>query len=296
MYVDLSDLPAHRLFRDDGRSLVVAARLDQRCSYCIYSPPRTSEDARLNNLLVYVHGEGRRFQLILNSLRSLANAKGYMIVCPLFPANILRDGNVEGYKYLREGDLHYDEVLLDIVAEVRAAFEFAEPRFLLGGFSGGAQFAHRFFYLYPEELKAVSIAAPGSVTLLDESVQWWPGVGSMERTFGRSIDVEAMKQVDLHLLIGDLDRKSGAVSGGPSGFYWSDDWHVAGMNRVERLRSLYDSYQRHGLRAEIDIVRGVGHSFMGLMPSINTFFLRSHNTDPEIQDPLASGELFGESR
>lgn len=61
MYVDLVDMHGKRLFGEDGRSIVVAARLDQRCSYCLYAPPRRSEGAVLNNLLVYLHGEGRRF-------------------------------------------------------------------------------------------------------------------------------------------------------------------------------------------------------------------------------------------
>jgi pimeloyl-ACP methyl ester carboxylesterase len=274
VYVDLSEMLGNRVFRDDGRSIVVAARLDQRCSYCVYSPPRTSENAVLNNLLVYIHGEGRRFQLILNALRTLGNASGYMIVCPLFPANILRDGNIEGYKYLREGDLRYDEVMIDIVSEVRSAFDFVKPRFLLGGFSGGAQFAHRFLYLYPEMLEAVSIAAPGSVTLLDESLQWWPGIGSMERVFGRHIDLEALKQVDIQLVIGDADKKGGAPARASS-IYWSDEWHVAGKDRVERLKSLHNSYLNQGLRAELDIVPGTSHNFLGLLPSITDFFLRS---------------------
>ncbi len=275
MYVDLADMVGKRLFGDDGRSLVVAARLDQRCSYCLYAPPRSSEDAVLNNLLVYVHGEGRRFQYILNNLQALANASGYMIVCPLFPANILRDGNVEGYKYLREGDLRYDEILIDIVSEVRSAFEFARPRFLLGGFSGGGQFAHRFLYLYPELLEAVSIAAPGLVTLLDDSLSWWPGTGSMERAFDRPIDFEELKRVELQLIIGDQDHKNTASAPRPSSHYWTENWQVAGRNRVDRLRSLHGSFQGHGLRAELNIVPGVGHSFSGLAPSIIEFFSRA---------------------
>ena len=47
------------------------------------------------------------------------------------------------------------------------------------GFSGGAQFAHRFLYIHPGRLRAVSLGAPGLVTMLDETRAWWVGTGGM---------------------------------------------------------------------------------------------------------------------
>src|SRR6266849_138848 len=114
MSVDLADLLNRRFMAGGGRSSVIAARLDQRCSYCLYSAEDLTQSPPLRNILVYVHGHGRRFQFLLNSLRSLAKTCQCLLLCPLFHGNILRDGNFDGYKYLREPGINYDDVLIDM--------------------------------------------------------------------------------------------------------------------------------------------------------------------------------------
>src|SRR5258707_8630005 len=54
------------------------------------------------------------------------------------------DGNPDGYKYLSEPGLRYDDILLDIVSEVGERWGVPFDRFGLFGFSGGAQFVNRF--------------------------------------------------------------------------------------------------------------------------------------------------------
>jgi len=251
----------------DGRSTVVATRLDQRCSYCLYSPVDVRENATFRNLIVYVHGQGRRFQYLLNALMPLARSCQSLLVCPLFPANILRDGNLEGYKYLYEGHIRYDQILIDLVSELRDTFAFAEARFLLGGFSGGGQFAHRFCYLHPEMLKAVSVAAPGSVTLLDQDLPWWPGIGSVAELFGHEVDLHTLKSVKVQLIVGANDTRDDEVS-----FRTRSKSYMASRNRVERLHSLHTCLLGHGINAKLEIVPHSGHNFSYLLPQIAEFF------------------------
>jgi pimeloyl-ACP methyl ester carboxylesterase len=276
---------AGRLLKPDGRSCVVATRRDPRCSYSFYAPPNWRKRRKFQNLLVYIHGEGRRFQFLLSSLRPLARECGYVVVCPLFPANLLRDGNLSGYKYLREGEIRYDEVVLDIVSEIREVFPFKESRFLLGGFSGGGQFAHRFAYLYPEMLKAVSIAAPGNVTLLDDELEWWAGTGSIERVFGREIEREVLRKIEFQLIVGDADTEEDAREVDVASEEGLLSVNTAGSNRIERLHSLHASFIRSGITANFEIVPKVGHSFVGLAPKITEFLGRS----PEYQE---GGEIL----
>lgn len=274
MDVSLSDLMRRRRHNWSGRSTVFAARLDQRCSFCLYSPPATGKSPSFRNLLVYVHGEGRRFQYLLNVLSPLAKSCNYVIVCPLFPANILRDGNVAGYKYLREKEIRYDEILIDMIAEVRAAYNFEEDRFLMGGFSGGGQFCHRFSYFHPEMLRAISVAAPGSVTLLADDVPWWVGTGSVDEVFGRDVDVEGLKNVELQLVVGELDNEEEEVGFGPTTRHWAPLANVAGLSRVERLKALHNSLTARGIVADLEIIPKGRHNFADLLPAIEQFFER----------------------
>ncbi len=69
-------------------------------------------------------------------------------------------GNADGYKYLSEPCIRYDDILLDMVAEVKERWGLAGDRFGLFGFSGGAQFVNRFLLLRPRSLWAASIGAP----------------------------------------------------------------------------------------------------------------------------------------
>ena len=78
---------------------------------------------------------------------------------------VLGDDNPEGFKYMREGDIRYDRVLLAMVDEVAQKLETRFDRFMMFGFSGGGHFVHRFFYLHPGRLLAASIGSPGAVTL-----------------------------------------------------------------------------------------------------------------------------------
>lgn len=89
-----------------------------------------------------------------------------------------------------------------MIDEVAGRYGVNAERFLLYGYSGGGHFAHRFFYLHPERLKAVSIGAPGSVTLPDENHDYWVGCRNLEALFGKRLDIPAMRTVPVHQVVG----------------------------------------------------------------------------------------------
>lgn len=69
--------------------------------------------------------------------------------------------------------MRYDQILLDMIDCVASEWGSVDTRtFAIVGFSGGGQFVHRFFYLYPERVHAVSIGAPGRATPLVDKA--WP--------------------------------------------------------------------------------------------------------------------------
>ena len=82
-------------------------------------------------------------------------------------------------------------------------------RFGLFGYSGGGQFVNRYALLHPETLWAVSIGAPGSVTLLDPEQDWWVGVRDAQARFGKAVDAEALRKVAVHMIVGKADLEPG---------------------------------------------------------------------------------------
>src|SRR5687768_10722019 len=178
-----------------GRTPTVACRSDQRFSYCLYVPPGYSQRPERPTLLVVLHDTLRNHQALRESFVQYAERSNTIVLAPLFPAGIGAPEDLDHYKYLRFGDIHYDTLLLAMAAEVAEKYRIDASRFSMFGFSGGAHFAHRFLYVHPERLAALVIGSPGSVTLPTEEHAWWPGLKDFAARFGRRVHWEDRKSV-----------------------------------------------------------------------------------------------------
>ena len=197
------DAARARAMYDLGHSTVFASRIDPRFSYCMYVPPHIDQAKHPMELVVIMHGTGRAFVEYRDAFAEFARWNDCIVLCPLFPVSPLGDGNRDGFKQLIEGDIRYDHILQGMVAEVGEKFGRDFSRFALFGYSGGGQFVNRYTLLHPETLWAASIGAPGSVTLLDPSQDWWVGVRGAEARFGKAVDIEALRQVGVHMVGGE---------------------------------------------------------------------------------------------
>ena len=251
---------------------------DRRFSYCLYVPPSYHrDDVDAATLIVAVHGTKRTAEGYRDAFSSLAEETGCVVLAPLFPMGVLDSfqnapEEQHNYKYLEYKGLRFDELLIDMVAEVRAALGKIAPKFLLFGFSGGGQFVHRFFYLHPEHLLGVSVGAPGSVTRLDPTVQWWPGTGGVSEHFGKTIDAEALRRVPVHLVVGALDTETWNVATKPGSWTWREGANDAGTNRVERLHALRQNLESQGISVTLNMVEGVAHSGTRVLEPVFEFF------------------------
>jgi poly(3-hydroxybutyrate) depolymerase len=244
---------------DIGCTAVYAARTDPRFSYCLYVPPGFRSASPRAELLVVIHGSPRTFMEFRDRFRDFGDAHNALILCPLFPVGVLGDGNPDGYKYLAERGVRYDRILLDMVAEVSERWQVPCRRFGLFGFSGGAQFVNRFLLLEPDHLWAVSIAAPGSVTLLSDRWDWWVGLRDLETRFGRPLDRAALRGVPVQTLVGSADLDTREITHREGGRYWMQEANVAGASRPERLEALRRSLVDAGLTVTHEVIPDVGH-------------------------------------
>jgi len=265
--------PARKLsYYDVGRTTVYASRHDPRFAWCAYVPEgyREADDQRYP-LLVAVHGTGRAMTLYRDAFVAFAERHGAIVLAPLFPSGITAPGELSSYKRLRWGGVDYDLALLAIVDEVRAKYRIAGDRFALFGFSGGGHFTHRFFYLHPERLSAVSIGAPGVVTLLDREHDYWVGVRNFEQVFGKPLDLAAMRRVPVQMVIGGADTETWEITIRPGSDWWMDGADLAGPDRLARMRALRQSFEAHGIAVRHDVVPGVAHRVEPLIPAVEAF-------------------------
>lgn len=261
-----------RQLYDQGPTTVYASRHDPRFSWCLYVPPGLDEAGPPPELVVSVHGTLRDMANYRALFADFARWNRCIVLSPLFPAGILGDGDRNGYKYMEEGDIRYDRVLLAMVDEVAERYGWRFDRFALFGFSGGGHFAHRMLLLHPRRLWAVSIGSPGSVTRLDPERDWWVGTRDMESRFGVAPDVEAMKQVAIHMVVGGADLETWEIVHREGGRHWMPGANEAGTTRPERLAALQRSFADHGIASRLEIVPGVAHTVSGVVEYTKAFF------------------------
>ncbi|CAN7464659.1 alpha/beta hydrolase [Bosea sp. LjRoot90] len=261
-----------RALYDLGPTPVTACKADPRFSYCLYVPKTLGKGGQAPELVVAMHGTGRGFTGYRDAFEAFGRWNNCIILAPLFPIGVMGDGNRNGFKYMREGEVRYDHILLAMVEEVAQAYGLRFDRFALFGYSGGGHFTHRFLMLQPKKLWAASIGAPGSVTLLDPTRDWWVGTRNMAELFGAAPDIEAMRQVPVQMIVGAADLETWEITHQPGNASWMPDANHAGANRPERLDSLRRNFEEHGVTVRFDLVPNMPHDGLKAVPRVEDFF------------------------
>jgi poly(3-hydroxybutyrate) depolymerase len=260
----------HALY-DLGATAMFACKADPRFHYCLYVPRCVGQGGKVD-LLVAVHGTGRTsFLDFRDGFAEFGRWNDCAILCPVFPVGVRGDGNRSGYKYIAEGDIRYDRLVIAMVEEVAAKYAQDWSRFAMFGFSGGGHFTHRFAILHPERLWAASIGASGSVTLLDPERDWWVGIRDLKPRFGIAFNAAALRQVPVQMLVGDADLETWEITHKPGGTYWMEGANDAGRTRPERLESLRRSFEAAGVQVRFDLLPGVSHDRMKVLGKVQDF-------------------------
>lgn len=256
---------------DLGHSTIFASRTDPRFSYCTYAPPHLGESKQPMQLVVVVHGTGRAFTEYRDAFAAFAKWNDCIVLCPLFPAGPQGDGNRDGFKHLREADIRYDQILLSMVDEVALKFGCDFSKFALFGYSGGGQFVNRFALLHPERLWALSIGAPGSVTLIDNQQDWWVGVRDFEKRFGKPLNLAALKALPVHMVAGKADMETWEITHREGGKFYMAGANDAGRTRPERLETLRQSFVQAGVNVTLDLIDNVPHDGLACVDTVQDF-------------------------
>jgi len=210
-------------------------------------------------LVVAVHGVSREARQQIELLRPCAEAAGLALLAPLFDAETFAD-------YQRLGRRSFgpraDLALIELIErfEERSARRF--DRLLLVGYSGGAQFVHRFVMAHPERVAAAVCAAAGWYTTPDRARRFPRGLRTGGLLPGVRLEPRRFLRVPTLVAVGaqDLGRDESVRTEARLDA-------EQGRNRVERartwVRAMREAAERCGLASRIDYVElpGVAHSF-----------------------------------
>lgn len=269
-----------------GHTPLKALASDPRVSYALYIPPEhydTASSPKKLPLLVWIHGTRRKMNtLYSNDMVSFADSTPCAILAPLFPGGLDGPNDLHSYKTLRSESLSSDLALLSTLEEVAARWPGIDTdKVFMMGFSGGGQFTQRFLYLYPERLLAVSIGAPGRVSMLDSSKPWPEGIANVEGLFSRPVTTKSIQQVPIQLVVGSEDNY---IHGGEEFWDWlrkmrtgedqdqkSGDLSAMRQGRLQTLQELHTAWEAERISSQFTVVDGVSHEAEKMRPHMLQF-------------------------
>lgn len=226
---------------------------------------RASTERRGAPLVVSVHGIARNAAAHTYRLIEEAERYGLTILAPLFEKELY--GQYQ--QLLDEGTgVRADLALLDMLQAARRLSQADTDRILLFGFSGGAQFSHRFVFAHPTLVGSAVHVSAGWYTFPDQETRYPRGLrlGSPSVKF----DMGQAFGVPQHVMVGeqDLERDSSLRQSARLD-------ELQGRTRVERARRWVAAMGMASPKGEVpslQLLPGVAHSFadaveIGALPS-----------------------------
>lgn len=202
--------------------------------------------------LVLVHGVGRDHNALAAAFLPVAERLGIELVLPVFTSRRHR-----GYQRLQTSEPGRSAAdILDAILE--HAGTGPGETVALFGFSGGAQFAHRYALIRPGRVAALSLGAAGWYTFPDPNQPFPYGVAAGSVPGGGPIDLGAFLRLPIQVLVGERDtardpslRRSARVD------------RQQGPNRVARAMAWIEALRRCRPERDPDceILPGAGHRF-----------------------------------
>ena len=255
--------PAVRLKHGDQlptqRVLQLISRSEPPQLYFVYLP---SSGAQQAPVFVTVHGLSRNAREHAELFAPYCEEQGVVLVAPLFTEEHTRDFQRLG----RQGrGARADLILESILEELSMTTGADTTKIHLFGFSGGAQFAHRFAMAHPHRVARAVIASAGWYTFPDGELRYPYGVRASRDLPDVRFDPEEFLQVPITVIVGEQDVTTEDLR-------TSDRVNLQqGANRLERARNwvkaMHGAARVHRLDPLVafESIPGGDHAFASLM-------------------------------
>lgn len=228
-------------------------------AFC-YQPTSASPAA---GSLISIHGTSHDAWEHLRLWTAAAEETGFQIIAPRFSRRAMK-----GYQRLRRRHetCSPDTALLYLLHSLRNEGWLSTGPVVMAGYSGGAQFLHRFLMVHPTVAQASILAAPGWWTFPDPTRPFPLGTGPSPQTPTLSLNLEAFLRVPLWVVVGADDvardsqlRQCASIDG------------TQGCNRLDRAQrwvtAMESTARAAGIKSgvRLQILPGAGHDFRECM-------------------------------
>lgn len=157
--------------------------------------------------LVVVHGLSGDSHAVASAFRPLAARHRKPLLVPDFERPRFKHyQRLAGEGGPLEAARALDAALTKAAAESGLSFD----RVDLLGFSGGAQFAHRYAMLFPLRVRRVVVAGAGWYSYLDPARPFPDGSGPSDMSGGRPVEADRFLAIPLRIMVGENDVRRDA--------------------------------------------------------------------------------------
>lgn len=247
-----------RQFLPSGKVCIRALRTDPSLEYLAYFP----KSARHNSpILAYIHGLSGNFHKQAKAFLSFCESYSIILVAPHYSEEQHTD-------YQRLGRLgkgqRADIFLNRCLAEVTSLTGADSTKINLLGYSGGAQFAHRYLMAHPHRVLRAVVVSAGWYTYPDTRVKFPYGIRSSRKLPGVIFNPEDFLRVPVTVMVGEQDVTQNGLRNNPE----LDEQQ--GNDRVQRARkwvaTMRMAAEVYGIKSCVNYIEvpTVGHSFLEL--------------------------------
>tara|TARA_R110000822_G_scaffold60287_17_gene150289 strand:+ start:3094 stop:3924 length:831 start_codon:yes stop_codon:yes gene_type:complete len=226
-------------------------------SYYLFCPENLSSETKV---IVCVHGISRKAKQQITAFQKQANNYNHVIIAPLFSKKYH-----QGYQRLEAGAAGYtsSEALNKILHDVHEKYAIKTNNITLFGYSGGAQFSHRYAMLYPEKINRLIVCASGWFTFPDKNKNFPYGLkGIQESVTSMAKNLPTFLQLKIRILVGELDNTNDSGLNRKKRINRQQGYHR--LERANRwINALQSKCNEMNLEADLRFItiKGCGHSF-----------------------------------
>jgi pimeloyl-ACP methyl ester carboxylesterase len=243
----------------------------------VHLPPQISPNESLRVLLV-LHGMGGQGTAFAQPLIDAADRNHWVLIAPTMP---YAADYLDPVPLMQE-DLAlgtYLQTLLDGLP-TRLGLRLHRHVLILG-FSRGAQVAHRFAFLHPEQVESVATISAGSYTMpllmRDGNLLNFPfGVGDLQQRVGESVNWYDFDQISFWIAVGTKDDRPGDVARAFDPY--------CGRTRVERAKAFEGALQDMGVDAHLTLFANADHEMTSEIKDGALQFLRRDELSDDLDD------------
>ena len=243
------------------RKVVHCVRQDGSAqSYYMYVPGSGGAEAPL---FVAVHGVSRNAQAQAHAFSELCERFGVVMAVPVF--------GVDARDYQRLGRSgrgpRADAALDAVIEEVAMRTGCKASSFCLLGFSGGAQFAHRYTLAHPHRVTRLVVVGSGWYTFPNPRARYPYGIRRSRDLPGVRFDPEEFLRVPMTVMVGEQDTETARLRSTPRVN------RQQGKTRLERahrwVEAMREAATTRGLEplVTLETIPDGQHDFAGLMKS-----------------------------